>query len=111
MGWKQQCLRRLQVLLTTPLKKQPLGLLGTENKVPPKPFSPTVLSRKECGSVFQEEKRTEVSGFLVTRALVEINGELEKTHTEALLRIFCLSHRDPCFMHQIQALLREEIYS
>lgn len=49
-----------------------LELLGTKNKVLPKPSSSTILSRKELGSVFQRERGTEIGGFPVTQALVEI---------------------------------------
>lgn len=76
-------LRRLRIPFTTPLGNRLLGLLGTKDKVPPKPFSSTTLSRKalEC---FSKEKGTDF-GFPVPPAPVDYE-ELRKISTEAAVK-------------------------
>ena len=86
-------------LISSSLKSRLSSLLGTKNKAPPKPFGSTAHSRKELGFCvglvgwyiwlchacclqdpssptvelfFKEKKGTEVGGFLVSQALVEM---------------------------------------
>ena len=86
-------------LISSSLKSRLSSLLGTKNKAPPKPFGSTAHSRKELGFCvglvgwyiwlchacclqdpssptvelfFKEKKGTEVGGFLVPQALVEM---------------------------------------
>lgn len=103
--WKR-CLRRLQVLLTTPLKNKLLGFLGTKNKVPPKPFSSTTFKRHL--EVFFKEKRNTHWWVSSHSSSCRDYEELRGISTEASVRFL---FRELCFTYQTQALLREEIYS
>lgn len=85
-------------LVSSSLKSRLSSLLGTENKISPKPFGSIALSRKELGfcvglissyfwlchacclqdlrsptmELFFKKKETEVGRFLVPQALVEM---------------------------------------
>lgn len=68
---------------TAPLGDRLLGLLGTKDQVPPKPFSSSAINRKalEC---FSKKKGTDF-GFLVPPAPVGYE-ELRRLSAEAAVR-------------------------